>query len=279
MKIAYFGYDFFFSCFELLVEQGHEILSVHSFECDNEYDFNLRLEAAAEKLGIPFLVEKPTQDDIEQLYAKGCELVIAAAYPYKIPELPNVLYAVNIHPSLLPEGKGRWPLPWIVLKELKESGVTIHKLSQEWDSGDVLIQKKFKIFEDDNLETISAKSQIATKEALSELLTDFESYWKNAQPQHGGSQWPFPSASDRSIVWDRSYKEIDKIVRAFGKFESYAKFDGKKWLVQDATCWPEIHGHVPGTVVHRTDREVVIACKDGFVCLRRFSEDLDSRVP
>ncbi|HEY4489070.1 MAG TPA: formyltransferase family protein [Candidatus Paceibacterota bacterium] len=279
MRIAYCGYDFFYSCFEELLSQEHETLAIFSFPCDNEYDFNLRLETSAEKLGVPFYKEPISPTDINRLSAQKCDLIVAAAYPYKIPSHEGIPFAINVHPTLLPEGRGRWPLPWIILKGLTESGTTIHKISHDWDSGDILTKKKFKVTEEDNLETISVKSQIAAKEALGELLAHFEEHWESAVPQEEGSVWPFPIASDRTIVWEQSYIEIDRMIRAYGKFESYAKFNDRKWLIQDAICWPENHSHTPGTVVHKTDRELVIACKDGLVCLRHFREDLDSRVP
>lgn len=279
MKVAYCGYDFFYSCFEELVDQGHEVVSIFSFPCDNEYDFNLRLKASAKGLNVPFSEEALSAADIDRLRDEGCDLIIVAAYPYKVPTYEGIPYAINIHPTLLPEGRGRWPLPWIILKTLKESGTTIHKITQDWDSGDILVKKTYKVLSNDNLETISAKSQIAARAALRELLPDIKGYWDESIRQEDGSSWPFPSASDRTIIWEHGYEEIDRIVRAYGKFESFAKFDGKKWLVQDATCWLEDHSYTPGTVMHRADREVTIACGDGFVCLRHFKEDMDSRVP
>jgi methionyl-tRNA formyltransferase len=276
MKIAYFGYDFFFACMEELVSQGHEIYKVFTFPCDNKYNFNARVIALAEKVGAEMKTDRPTKGDIERLAQEGCELIVSAGYQYKIPVLSESMpYAINIHPTLLPEGRGPWPLPWIVLKGLKESGVTVHKLSERMDEGDILLQKKFDVTDRDDLETISCKSQMAAVDLIRKLMADFENHWKNARPQSGGSYWPMPTLEEQTIDWNKGVDNILRQSRAFGKFDVCTKFDGKEWVVQDVSAWKEDHAFEPGTVVHRASRETVIAAKDGFVCLRFFGLDPD----
>lgn len=276
MKIAYFGYDFFFPCLEDLINQGHTIQKIFSFPCDNVYNFNERVAKTAQKLGCPFTIDKVTSKDINDLQNSDCELIIVAAYQYKIPTKSLTIPAINIHPTLLPEGRGPWPLPWIILKGLKQSGVTIHKITEEMDSGDILLQKEFKVTNEDNLETISAKSQLLAKKMLSETLYNFHSYWKKARPQSKKfSYWGMPKPEDRALNWTKTGKELIKIVRAFGKFDSLAKFDGKEWVVQDANFWKEKHKLKPGTAVNRMSKEIIIAVKDGFICLRSYKIDPD----
>ncbi len=131
MKIAFCGYDFFYDCFEYLLAEKHQILKVFSIECDNKYNFNERIREKSAKLHIPFTLDKITLEDIKLLQAEGCELIVVAAYPHKIAVYEGMPKAINIHPTLLPEGKGPWPLPLIILKELTESGVTIHKITDQ----------------------------------------------------------------------------------------------------------------------------------------------------
>ena len=48
---------------------------------------------------------------------------------------------VNIHPALPPKGRGAWPMPVTLLEGLRESGITIHKMTDGFDEGDILPQK------------------------------------------------------------------------------------------------------------------------------------------
>ena len=84
-----------------------------------------------------------------------------------------------------------------------------------------------------------------------------------------------PDESDRTLNWNYDVERLKKISKAFGKFDSFAVFDNKEWVVQDINVWHENHNLVPGTVVHRMNKEVVIAAKDGYVCLRFYSIDPD----
>lgn len=274
MKIAYFGYDFFYTCLETLLEAGHEVIKIFTYETDDTYNFNEFVKAVSERNNIPIQFHHVTPDDIHKLYEQGCELIVSAAYPFKIPVLPDTpLKGINIHPTLLPEGRGPWPLPHIILKGLEQSGVTIHKLSENFDSGDILAQFSFSISPSENLESLSCKTQLCAASLLTTVMNDFDTHWQHSTPQGLGSYWPFPSEKEKTLDWNQSVEDIHRTVRAIGKFESMATFGGKDWTIQDATVWKENHDHQPGTIVHRTNKEVVIAAKDGLVCLRFFAED------
>lgn len=279
MKIAYFGYDFFFSCLEKLLEHGHEVCWVFTYPADNRKNFNTRVIETAKGIGAELKTEKATTADIEGLRNEGCDLIVSAAYPYRIPVLTGGMpRAINIHPTLLPEGRGPWPLPWIVLKGLRRSGVTIHKIEEAMDAGDVLLQEAFEVMEYDDLETLSCKSQMLASKLVEKFVDGPDQYWDNAISQDEGraSYWPMPGEAEWKIDWSGTVGDILRTVRAFGKFDSAAHFDGQEWIVQDASAWKEPHSFRCGTVAHRSMKEVVIAAKDGFVCLRFFEPDPDS---
>jgi methionyl-tRNA formyltransferase len=276
MKIAYFGYDFFYSCLEMLVQEGHEVVKVFSYETDNHYNFRANVERIAKNIGAQLQVEKVSKQDIIKLHEDGCDLLVVAAYPYKVPVLKDYpIPGLNIHPTLLPEGRGPWPLPYVILNGLKNSGITIHKLTEKMDAGDILIQKEFSVIGNDNLETLSFKCQVAAVKALQELVQDIDRLWDRATIQGEGSYWPMPPEELMKLDWNQSVEEIDRVARAFGKFDSCAEFDNQSWVVQDLTTWVESHNYNCGEVAHRTNKEVIIAAKDGFVCLRFFGLDPD----
>src|SRR5690606_1468973 len=50
------------------------------------------------------------------------------------------LGVLGMHPTLLPVGRGRAAIPWAILKNLESSGVTMFKLDQGVDTGDILEQ-------------------------------------------------------------------------------------------------------------------------------------------
>lgn len=52
---------------------------------------------------------------------------------------------INVHTSLLPQFRGANPDFWIAYHGVSEGGVTIHKIEEKVDTGDILAQEKFEI--------------------------------------------------------------------------------------------------------------------------------------
>ena len=274
MKIVYCGYDFFSNCLDALCDMANiEVIKIFTYQTDDQYNFNHNLITIAEKNRIPYSLERISSQDIHELFDNlGCECVVSAAYPYKIPI--EEYMGINIHPTLLPIGRGPWPLPKVILSKQKESGVTIHKLSDKLDSGDILIQDRFDILPREDLETLSCRSQMLAKKLIVKLFDNFDNYWSNAKKQGSGEYWCYPTEEEMSFTGDMDIDEIDRIVRAYGKFDSCVKFNGKSWLIWDVNCWKEKHDFSPGEIVHQTNREYVMAAKDGFVCIRFYAEEV-----
>lgn len=272
MKIAYCGYDFFSQCLQSLLSKGEDVYRAFTFKCDNRFDFNQYLTDICQQNSIP-LTDKPIgPDTLKQLQKEGCELLITAGYCYKVPDLSGTgIRGINVHPSLLPVGRGPWPLPWTILSDQQRSGVTIHKLTPEIDAGDILLQEDFPLEADENLESLSAKSQILAKAMLPQAMDNFEGLWQEAFPQTGdNSYWPRATDKDRTLDWNSNILQLDRLSRAFGKMGCYCKFDGQYWLVYRLTTWPAEHNAEPGTVVHKTNTEIIVAATDGLVSLQYF---------
>lgn len=273
MKIVYCGYDFFHGCLRELIRQQHEIVQVFSFSSSADIDSHAYVKEICQSSKIPFSLQPINENDLQVLSRKQCDVLITAGYPYKIPDLQVYgMRGVNIHPTLLPEGRGVWPLPWLILKEFTRSGVTIHRLTPKWDSGEILLQGEFSLNQRDNLESLSAKVQILANQLINTCFTDFDNYWNNAKAQSTVLEyWPYPPAQLRYINWRHSVHDIDKTCRAYGKAGAVANFDDKTWLIYDLVAWQSPHRHECGTVVHKTNTEMIIAASDGYCSLRYFS--------
>lgn len=272
MKIAYCGYDFFSACLSDLFTGGFPVHSIFTMECDNRIDYNQYIHEIAAQHGLPVEPRPINTDTVQRLVAEDYDLLITAGYRYKIPDLAGTpLRGINIHPTLLPVGRGPMPLPWIILKKFEHSGVSIHALTPSFDAGAVLHQASFPIATHENLESLSAKCQLTAQVLLREVVADFDRYWSNQQPQTGkASYWPRPAIAERSINWCANVEEIDRLCRAFGKSGVRATFDNQSWLVYSLTAWQEAHRYAPGTVVHKTNTEMIIAAADGLVDLLYF---------
>ncbi len=99
-------------------------------------------------------------------------LLITYRCPYVLPnEIIKMLPfgAYNIHPSLLPLYKGLNPWQEIFQNKETESGVTLHRITKEIDSGGIVSQKAFGIMPSDTVETARRKAD----NVAAELCRDF----------------------------------------------------------------------------------------------------------
>ncbi len=78
--------------------------------------------------------------------------------------------AINIHPSLLPEFKGADAVGDAIKAGAKISGCTVHFVSEEMDSGEIILQKKVKVLPEDTKETLAARILEQEHKAYPEAL-------------------------------------------------------------------------------------------------------------
>ncbi|MEX2060292.1 MAG: formyltransferase family protein, partial [Nitrosopumilaceae archaeon] len=64
---------------------------------------------------------------------------------------------IGSHPTMLPKYRGRAPIPWSIIKGLKESALTFFYMKEGTDDGDILDQRKFKISSNDDATSLYEK--------------------------------------------------------------------------------------------------------------------------
>lgn len=127
------------------------------------------VKQVAGQLNIPVLETDRLDQDIinEQVLSFGNKIaqlnpdfLIVEDYglilPKQLLDLPK--YApLNIHHSLLPKYRGPSPAPTAILREEKISGVTIIKMNEKVDAGDILAQQKYTLSKDETTDSLLTK--------------------------------------------------------------------------------------------------------------------------
>ena len=211
MKITYIGIDLLFPAWETVASAGMEIMAIYS--CRNEpHD---KIEAFAAENKIPLTFERIRKTDVERLVSQGCELFLSAGYNYLIP-VTAAVPMLNVHPTLLPKGRGGWPLPWLILRGDSTGGVTVHRLASGFDTGDIVAQSSFPLDpETETLESYLQKVYEAIPPLLTDLLNDLDGHLANAFPQGEGEYLPIPDKSASTVNASMTVGEADRLCRAF----------------------------------------------------------------
>lgn len=263
MRLIYFGIDDFADVLTRILEDGHEVETIFTCRTDNKWNFNRQIVAAGRRLGVPVHFGRPRPE----LLSRSSGVLVSACYPHRIPVLPSIR-GVNLHPTLLPAGRGPWPLPHVIRSQRQHAGLTLHKLTQTFDRGDILAQTPIALADDDDLDTLSAKLRLAAPDFVSTALRDFDRAWDEATPQDGGSYWRAPTMEARMLHGSQTVAENLNIVRAFGRFEARVEIEARRYCVSSASGWREPHNRELGVIVSRYGRDAVMAVRDGYLVLR-----------
>ena len=113
---------------------------------------------------------------------------------------------VNIHQSLLPTYRGRHPLNWAIIKGETHTGVTIHHINEDFDEGNIILQKKVEILNNDNVMDVYWKAT----EVVCEMLYGFFDKAKKGnlkgfrQDPERATYFPPRIPKDGKIDWSES---------------------------------------------------------------------------
>ena len=121
---------------------------------------SVKLVAKKNNITILSPIKLDQEDFVKQLKKLSPDLIVVAAYgkilPKVIIDLPK--YGVlNVHPSLLPKYRGPSPIQFTILEGETKTGVTIIKMSESLDEGDILTQVEVSISPDDTTQSLTDK--------------------------------------------------------------------------------------------------------------------------
>lgn len=272
MRFAFAGIDFLADAFDGFVAGGFTPVKLFTRPCDGTHDFNERVITTAAQRKLPIQMSRIRPQDLDDLARLGCDVLVVAGYPWRIPDWRGaVAYALNIHPSPLPEGRGPYPLYRAILDARPSWGVAAHVIEHDYDTGAVLARETFPLAADESHETLLAKCQMATRRIARALADDLPGAFARAEPQVGGSWYERATDRDRTLDFALPVETLMRRVRAFGPIETLAALGPGTIHVAAAQGWTEAHTHRPGTVVHQYRRVLVVAAADGYLAITRWS--------
>lgn len=163
IRIIYMGTpDFAVASLRALVEGGYNVVAVVTMP-DKPAGRGHQLQYSAVKqyalsVGLPVLQPERLKDEkfIDDLRSYNADLQIVVAFRM----LPEVVWSMprlgtfNLHASLLPQYRGAAPINWAVMNGDTETGATTFMLKHEIDTGNVILQEKISIADDENVESV-----------------------------------------------------------------------------------------------------------------------------
>lgn len=268
MKIALCTSDFYTPVQQSIRDTGHEVSHVFT-SCDLDSGWSLQTAEFAREMRAQFTVGKVTEEHIQEMKKEGVNLLISAAYDHKVPvPKDGSLKSVNVHGTMLPEGRGPWPSPHILLRYPDAAGMTLHTMTDKWDFGEVLLQEKIQVSDLDDSDSLTAKMVYLSGKLSRELLSNFDKVWSAKKPMIGqGSYWKIPTESERTISPHDSPGRIAAVFRAFGRLTLFTDGQSAAESVSKVVLWQAETNEPIGTLVAYNKGQKLYAIQNGILAV------------
>lgn len=123
---------------------------------------------------------------------------------------------LGMHPTLLPIGRGRAAIPWAILKQLPETGVTLFQLSEGVDTGPILAQRKILLHKEADANWLYEKVVAAHVDLIREVMPQLASgeLFPVPQDESKATVWPGRTPEDGRMDTSGSVYDAERLVRA-----------------------------------------------------------------
>jgi len=257
-----------------LVASGHDVVSVLTRE-DAPVGRKKELTPSsvaqvALELGIPAIKANKIHSSVqEQITASGAEIGVIVAYGVLLKQDSLQLLAqgwFNLHYSLLPKYRGAAPVQRAIEAGDNVTGITIFKLDQGMDTGDMLASLPVLIEENETAGELLKRLTELGITLLNQELPKLYNYQFSLVPQVGASSLASkPTREDAKIDFTKSSKEISNKVRAFNPEPmAWCLYKGEPFRVLRARVI-ETKSHNSVGEVFSIDNRVLVACGGGTV--------------
>lgn len=191
MKILFLGSPNFAKIvLEGILQAGHEVVAVIC-QPDRPASRGHKITMPAVKSfalekGIPVLQYEKVNAHVEEIGKLKFDLFVTASFGQILSrEFLGLGLGVNVHPSLLPQLRGATPIQTALLENMDSTGVTIQRMVYEMDAGDVILQQKVEIAQDDDYLSLENKLAKVSVQLLNEALRQIENGSASFTPQKG----------------------------------------------------------------------------------------------
>lgn len=280
LKVVFLGTpDFAKASLDAIHQSHHQVVGVVTVP-DKASGRGQKINASAVKKyadehQIPTFQPEKLRDEnfLKEIHDLEADVFVVVAFRM----MPKVLYSMprlgtfNLHASLLPQYRGAAPINFAVINGEKESGVTTFFINDKIDEGEILLQEKTAITDDDNAGTLHDKLMVIGAELVVKTLNGLADETLVATPQkvEGELKNAYKIFKEDTLIpWQKPLSEIHNFIRGLSPYPAALttvlingqpkifKIFGGKYHVEN-------HHHPVGTII-RDKKELKIYTKEGY---------------
>ena len=177
---------------------------------------------------------------------------------------------INVHASLLPKYRGAAPIQWAVINGDEFTGVTIMRMDEGLDTGDMIAKATVRVESDetggslfDKLSGIGAKLCVETMKMIEEGRAEF-----TPQNSEEATHTSMISKELGYIDWTKPAESIERLIRGLNPWPSaYTNLDGKTFKIWKAQVVRNNNEYRPGCIYHIGKNDMYVQTGDGALSL------------
>ncbi|MFT3827591.1 MAG: formyltransferase family protein [Chitinophagaceae bacterium] len=201
------------------------------------------------------------------------DVVLVKTFPYLVPaqalSIPKYGF-LNFHYAPLPEWRGANPLFWMIRNKTSMGAVTVHEMTETFDTGPILLQYAVPLSPDASFGLFCTQLAYAGLQVSGALLNGLlQGNLQKKEQDHTKAQWyGRPVATDLIINWQTmDAGDIKALVNACNPWNKGAATCWNGWMfgISNASvCDKQQEIAEPGTILSVDEKNgLTIACRDG----------------
>lgn len=226
------------------------------------------VKAKAEELGLKVIeVEDLKSEEFEhELKDLNADLFVVVAFrilPKNILEIPKI-GSINLHASLLPKYRGAAPIHWAVINGEEETGCTVFFLDERVDTGNIILQERISIADDETTGDVYERLMKDGSEHLLSAIELIDTGEYELQSQDDNKATPAPKLFNENtkLDFEQPVSTVRNKIRGLNPFPvAWTIWNTEKVKIYDATHGPYANID-PGEILEK-EGKFLVGCKDG----------------
>lgn len=274
MRIVSFGFQTWGRrTLQALIDSEHEVVLAvtHPASADSYKGiWSDSVEELAREHGIPVhRTESADAATIDLVKRAEPDVIVVNSWytwmPAELYDLPRH-GTLNLHDSLLPKFTGFSPVLWALISGESEFGLTVHRMDEQLDTGDILVQHRLPIGPTVTGTELVLAGMDLIPGAVAEALAALESGTAQWRPQNKDERTYFHKRTDRDsrIDWSWDAVDLERFVRALSAPypRAYSHYRGERIQVLSATISEARYGGTTGRVIVQEGGGAVVCGSD-----------------
>lgn len=220
---------------------------------------------------------------VEQLKSIQPEVFVVVAFRILPPDVFTIPTrgAFNLHASLLPKYRGAAPINWALIHGEKETGVTTFFLKQSVDTGQIIMQARVPIGENDTAGDLHDRLADVGAEIVLHTVRMIELGKAAPKPQEDALASPAPKIfkADCRIDWNKNSKEIHNFIRGLSpKPCAFTTHETMVLKLYKSKLCGDVRPGDPGEILQADDR-LIVATHDGAIEILELQQEGKRKLP